>query len=282
MSGLISGMDYNALFSVGGANTNSSAAILNALYSNGSGSTPTTTFVSTGNPLTDLKIAQKNETADVKQEALQPQVSSAINAFKTAVANSTSIQSALNNPNVQKVLLTANGLSNLIGETALVQKAFMSDPNDPHSLVNRMGNGALLSAVQTYDFAKNGLAELKKPGVVSALANGYAEVQWREGLDQATPGLSNALAFIGQASKIKTASDILDNETNFYVITGALNIPTDIAFQSPTAQAAEIGAKLNFSKLSDPAYVTQLTNQYLLNQQEGTASSAAQSGGLLV
>jgi len=281
MSGIISGMNYGLLFS--GAPVNTSDAILGALYGNSSSSVPTTTFVSTGNPLTDLKIVQKNKTADVAKEALQPQVSAVINAFKKAVASSTSIQSALANPNVQQVLLTANGLANMIGQTALVRKAFMSNPNDSSSLANQMGNGSLMSAVQTYNFAKNGLAELKNPKVISALSNGYAEVMWRQGLDQATPGLSNALAFLGQANKIKSVSDIMDNPINFFVLTGALGIPTDIAFQDQAAQKSQIMARLNIAKLQNPAYVTQLTNQYLVSQQSNGVSSAAatQTGGFL-
>lgn len=281
MSGIVSGIDYGLLFSPTDASTNWTAPLLNAIYS-GDNATPATTFASSGNPLTDLKLAQKTETAGVAQEAKQPQVSAAISGFKSAIANATTIQQALANPDVQQVLLTANGLANLIGQTGLVQKAFMSDPSDPNSLVHKLANGPLLTAVQTYDFAKNGLAELKNPKVVAALSNGYAEVMWRQGLDQATPGLSNALAFMSQASSIKSATDILDNETNFYVITGALGIPTNIVFQSQAAQESAINDRLNFSRLSDPAYVAQLTDQYLFSQQSNTQSSFTQSAGLLV
>ena len=135
------------------------------------------------------------------------------------------------------MLLTASGLSNYIGETGLVQKAFMSDPADPKSLVNQLGDSTLLATVQTYDFAKNGLAELKNPKILATLTNGYAEVMWRQSLDQATPGLSNALAFLSQASSIKSFSDILSDPTNFYVVTGALGIPQDLSCsRSTTAQ----------------------------------------------
>ncbi|HVC61477.1 MAG TPA: DUF1217 domain-containing protein [Acetobacteraceae bacterium] len=291
MSGFVSGINYNLLFS-GESSSNATASILAALYS-GSSSSPATTFVSSGNPITDLTLAQQEQTAGVAREALQPQIANTITAFKTAVANATSIQSALLNPNVQQVLLTANGLSNYIGETALAQKILLSNPADPTSLVNQMANPTWLSTVQTYNFAQNGLSELQNPQVVSTLTNAYAEVQWRQGLDQATPGLANALTFLSQASSITSINDVFASVTNFQVITTALGIPQNIVFQDQSAQMNAISSRLDISKLQDRNYVTSLTDQYLLTMQEntppGASSSAAnlatlavKAGGLMV
>jgi Protein of unknown function (DUF1217) len=278
MSGLVNGVNYNLLFG-GETTSDATASILAALYSSSS-SQPTTTFVSSGNPITDPKLAQSEQTTGVAQEALQPTIARAITAFKTAVTNATSIQSALLNPNVQQVLLTANGLSSYIGQTALAQKVLLSDPSDPNSLVNKLNNSSWLNTVQTYDFAKNGLAELKNPKVIAALSNAYAEVQWRQGLDQATPGLANALTFLGQASSIKTADDVLGNYTNFEVVTTALGIPQTIVFQDQTAQESAISSHLDIAKLQDRSYVTSLTDQYLLTMQEQKQSSGSSGSSL--
>ena len=169
MSGIISGIDYNLLFS-SGSSDNASAAILNALFN--TAPTSATGFATTGNPLLDLKLAQADQTADTTKEARVPAVAQAIAAFTKAVNGATSIQSALSNPNVQQVLLTASGLSNYIGETGLVQKAFMSKLSDPKSVANQLGDSTLLSTVATYNFAQNGLAELRNPKIMATLANG--------------------------------------------------------------------------------------------------------------
>ena len=281
MSGIVSGINYSLLFNSDSSSVlDASAAILNTLYSGTTNSSGPTTFVSTGNPLLDLKLAQQDQTTDVAQEAQQPQVADAINAFKTAISHATTIQQALANPDVQQVLLTANGLSNYIGQTALVQKVFLSDPSDPSSLVNQLGDSSLLSAVQTYNFASTGLAELQNPSVISTLTNAYAEIEWRQSLDQATPGLSNALDFLSQASSITSVGDILDNYTNFEVITTALGIPQEIVNQDQSAQEQAITSRLDISKLQDPSYVTSLTDTYLLTMQEQNSSSASDSTSL--
>jgi len=278
VGGIISGMNYAELFPSSSSSTSISASMLAAIYS-GATTGSSSTAVSTGNPLTDLKLAQANQTADVAKEALQPAVSQAIAAFTKAVAGATSIQSALANPNVQKVLLTANGLSSYIGETALVQKVLLSDPTDPTSLVNKMGDSTFLAATQTYNFATNGLAELQNPKVVAALTNGYAEVEWRTSLDKATPGLANALTFLSAASSIKSITDVFANVTNFDVITTALGIPQTIVDQSLTAQKTAVNSRLDYAKLQDPTYVNSLTDQYLLTMQEQSKATSSSSSG---
>src|SRR5690242_16008668 len=148
MGGIISGIDYNLLFG-GNSTADITANMIATIESNGT--IQASTAVSTGNPLTDLKLAQANETADVAKEAKSPQVARDIAAFKSAVANAKDIKTALTNPNVLKVLLTANNLSSYIKYPALAQKALMSDPNDPKSLVNKLNDLNLLNTAKSFN-----------------------------------------------------------------------------------------------------------------------------------
>lgn len=277
MSSIISGIDYSLLFSTSGASTSDIATeMLNTLYSGGT--VAASTAVSTGNPLTDLKLAQANEAADVAQEAKTPQVQRDIAAFQTGVANAKDIQSALANPNVMKVLLTANNLSSYIQYPALAQKALLSDPSQSNSLVNQLGDTNLLATTRSFDFAKNGLAALQNPKVISTLTNAYSEVLWRQSLEKATPGLSNALAFLSQAGSIKSVDDILGDSVNRSVVLTALGIPEEIAFQDLTAQEQAVSSRVDVKDFQNPKFVTDITDQYLLTMQQQAQSSASGSG----
>ena len=134
MSGIVSGVNYSLLFSNNTSVSNITTEMLNTIYSNA----PASNAVSTGNPITDLKLAQANEATDVAKEAKTPQVARDIAAFQKGVADAKDIQTALKNPNVMKVLLTANNLSKYIQYPALAQKALLSDPSDSNSLVNKL------------------------------------------------------------------------------------------------------------------------------------------------
>ncbi len=273
MSGIVSGIDYNLLFGGSASTTDIVTSMINTLYSNGPAAA--STAVSTGNPLTDLRLAQANEATDVAKEAKTPQVQRDIAAFQAGVANAKDIQTALANPNVMKVLLTANNLASYIQYPALAQKALLSDPGQSDSLVNKLGDTNLLSTASTFNFAKNGLAALQNPQIIATLTNAYSEVLWRQSLEKATPGLSNALAFLNQASSIKSVDDILGNSVNRAVVLTALGIPQEVAFQDLTAQEQAVSSRLDVKKLQDPKFVTSITDQYLLIMQQQSKSSTS-------
>jgi hypothetical protein len=274
MSGIVSGVDYSVLFagSLSTAGGSVSSNLLSTLYGIGG----TGSAASSGDPIAALALAEKNQTTDIAQEAATPSVARDIAAFKSAVASAPNIASALQNPAMLKVLLTANNLADQLPYPALAQKALLSDPNDPKSLANQLSatNSNWLTTVQTYDFAKNGIAELQKPQVQSPLINAYSEINWLNTLDKTTPGLSSALTFKQQANTITSADQILGNPVYRDVVTTALQIPQQIAFQDIGAQELAITSQLDIKQLKHPNYVNSLTDQYLLAKQQAASSAS--------
>ena len=279
-------IDYARLFpSTGGTGGTDATSLLTTLYGKAG------TKSAGGNPLGALRTAEANQTKDIATTAREPQVARDIAAFRTAVANAKDPAKLLNNPSVLKVLLTANGLADQLGFTALAQKALLSNIKTTTSLVHQLTDPRWKSVVQTYDFANKGLSVLQDPKVLDTIANGYAEITWRQSLDASTPGLSNALSFRAQASGIGSALQILGDSVLRDVVTTALGIPRQIAFQGLPAQQKAITDRLDLTKLKDPHFVDTLTQEYLLNKADsGTTATPtldalaiqAQARGLVV
>ncbi len=243
-----------------------------------------------GQPLQALSQAEANQTQDIQTTAAQPDVQRAISQFTTAVGKATSVQQLLSNPAVLQVLLTANGLGDQTQYTALAQKALTSNVNDANSLVNQLSDTRWKTVAQTYDFASKGLSVIQSPQVISTIANAYAEVTWRNSLDATTPGLSNALTFRQEASGITSVDQILGDSVLRTVVTTALGIPEQIAFQPLEAQEKAISSQLNISQFQDPQFVETFAQRYLLGAGQASSAStttdltslAVQSQGLLV
>ncbi len=271
-----SGINYATLFPVSSGSGFAGSQILSALY--GSGNSGAGGAISV-NPITALQIAQKNKTADIASEEKQPQAQQAITAFTKAVNSAKSVQSLLDNQDFLQVFLTANGLGSEINYTALAKQALMSDPSNNKSLASQLSstNSAWLSTVKTYNFFQNGLSAIQNPSVLSTIANGYAEVQWRQSLDQQTPGLSNALYFLQNASGLTSSDLILGNSVARSVVTTAFGIPAQIAYQPLQAQEKVISDHIDFSKMSDSRYVQTITDQYLVQMQASGTSGASSS-----
>lgn len=235
--------------------------------------------ISGGNPVLALTQAEKNQTKQIAAEAKKPEVQRDLAAFRKAVASAKDVKSLLANPAAQKVLLTANGLSDQIGSTGLVTKALMSKTSDPKSLANLLPNTAWKAAAATYDFANKGLKVLKDPKVLDTVASAYAEISWRKSLDTTTPGLSDALTFRETAAKAKNADDILGDPVLRRVVTTTLGIPQEIAYQSLDAQEKAINSKVDVKQFKNKDFVEAFAKRYLVAAASaGQASSASPAG----
>lgn len=259
------------LYTPQSSTTDPTTSLLSTLYGNGTAAVPTSSGTDPG---TALDNALKTEAKSVAAIAKQPQVARDLAAFRTAVAQAKTPSDLLSNPAALKVLLTANGLADQAAYPALAKKALLSNTAKPSSLASKLTNPQFLATAKTFDFANKGLANLKSPAVLDTITNGYAEVQWRRGLDANTPGLSNAIDFRMRAKTIKTVDQVLGDPTFREVITTALGIPKQIAFQSLTAQEHAVGTRIDIAKFGNPKFVDQFTKRYLVAAANTTASTA--------
>jgi Protein of unknown function (DUF1217) len=280
MSVFLSGSVLTLFQDIASSDTSASGAILSVLYGSATASGGSLAGL---DPITALTVAQRDQTVDIKQEQQLPAVAQAITAFTKAVNSATSIQQLVQNPNFLNVFLTANGLGDQTDYTALAAKALMSDPTNGSSLANQLSatNSQWLSVAQTYNFASNGLSAIQNSKAMSAVTSGYAEVLWRQSLDQQVPGLSNALYFLQNGSSFSSADEILGNEVARSVVSTAFNIPLQIAYQDLPAQEKAVSTAMDVTKLQSPQYVQTVADLYL-TQMQLQASSASGSLSLEV
>jgi Protein of unknown function (DUF1217) len=256
--------------------------LLNALYGGGTGSTQ--------DPVQALQSAETNQTQDLKVTGAQPAVQEAIKQFTQAVNSAKNVTQLLSNPAVMNVLLTANGMQDQIGYTALATQALTSKLSDPNSLANKLTDTRWKTLAQTYNFASNGLSAIQNPTAIASIAAAYTKATWETSEDAVTPGLSKALAFKSLASTITSVDQILGNPTMRTVVTTALGIPEQIAFQSLNAQEQSISTRLDIKRFQDPKFVESFTQRYLIANAGSASSSstpdlttlAVQGKGLLV
>lgn len=246
------------------------------------------------NPVTALRSAETNETKSVAATAADPVVRREVAAFRAAVTAAKDARSLLGKPAFMKVLLAANGLADQAQYGALARKALLSDTGKAGSLADRLTDRRWKPVAQIYDFANKGLAVIRDPKVLDTIAHAYAEVTWRHSLDATTPGLSDALAFRAQAATVTSADQILGDPVLRRVVTTALGIPLQIAFQTLPAQERAITTRLDIAKLKDAHFVEKFAQRYLLaaanaaNPALGGAANtdltslAVQSRGLVV
>lgn len=245
--------------------SSSSRSLFDTIYGGGS--------ASSADPVAALTAAEKNQTKAIDKQAKDPQTKRDIDHFTEALAKAKDIKSLLADPIARKVLLTANGLGDQADYTALATKALQSDTSKAGSLASKLSDTRWLDMAKTYDFANKNLTVLKQQSAIKTVTSGYAEVQWRQSLEQTTPGLSAALEFRSRAGAVKKVDDILGDSNLRKVVTTALGLPQQIAFQSLEAQEKAITNRLDITKLRDPKFVEQFARRFLIVNATNTASS---------
>ena len=243
------------------------SSLVSLLFS-GSSSSATDTLVSivqsrtsgsaqaaTRDPLVVLKDAEKNGAKQIAAKAKEPQVKREIDDFIKGVLKATSVDALLADTKAMKVLLTANGLEEFAAYKGLVTKALKSDPSDATSLAVKLSstNAVWLATAKTYQFATKGLAILKDASTLAAVAQGYAEVRWRESLDASAPGVSAALSFKDMAKTLTSPYLILGSAVAREVVTGALGLPAQLAYQPLESQATAVTKRIDIKKLQEAA-----------------------------
>jgi hypothetical protein len=134
---------------------------------------------------------------------------------------------------------------------------------------------------ETYNFATKGLSTIQSPTAIAAVAQAYAQTVWEQQEDQTTPGLANALAFKSLASSVTSVDQILSNTTLRTVVTTALGIPEEIAYQPLEAQEKAITSRLDISKLQDPTFVEGFAQRYLIANADSSSTSSSSSTDLM-
>ncbi len=106
------------------------------------------------------------------------------------------------------------------------------------------------------------------------MSDDYVSEKRLDNLDEQMPGLDSAILFKTLAPTLKTPIQILGSALGREVVTTALGIPKQIALQSLEAQSTAITKRLDVSKLQNPAFVDNLIQRYLIENNSSSNSSA--------
>lgn len=227
-------------------------------------------------------LAPGTEERALARLSKDPQVSRQMAQFTAAVQKAPDLRTALRDPRVQQVVLTALGLPDAVGQTGLALRALTADPAATDGLLARLPDKRWRGAAEALRLDKRGLEALRDPKVQASLAEGLKRAAWRQELDTAQPGISDALLFEERAGNAKTAYDVLGDPVLRRVVTGALGLPQQMAVQPVETQARAISSRLDLSKLQNPREVAKLAERYVLAAgSSGSAAVPARLPGLL-
>ncbi len=218
--------------------------------------------------------AEGAEEKGMAQEEKDTVTISALAQFRGALDKAKTIEDALSDPRILKVLAPALGLADQVDNTALLRKALLSDPTDTDSLAVQLGT-TWKSAASTLGVYSTGLDGLKDEAMVETLTNAYVKYQYRTGLDDSQTGMANALYALENAANFTDVYTLLGDKAMREVVTTALGLPDEISIQSVETQGRAVTSRLDLGDLQDGKAVRKLVERYLINAATEAAESAS-------
>jgi hypothetical protein len=232
----------------------------------------------TATPALRRVTAEGAEAKGIAREEKDPVTLSALARFRSALDKAGTIEDALSDPRILKVILPALGLPDQAGNAGLVRRALLSDPTDTDGLATRLGS-TWKAAAATLGVYATGLDGLRDAAMVERMSDAYLKYQYRRGLDDQQAGLSDALYFLDAAQTADDVFDLLGDPVLRRVVTGALGLPDQIAVQSVEAQGRAVTARLKMDSLQDDRAVRKLAERYLITAANNAAAAAAGQSG---
>nr|WP_246504172.1 DUF1217 domain-containing protein [Plastoroseomonas arctica] len=166
------------------------------------------------------------------------------------------------------------GLGDQLEFPGLARRALAADPADPKSLLNQLSDARWKDAVTSLNLKGQGIAALRDPANLARFDKALRSLQWRQGLDETTAGISDALYFKQVSANVTSTYGLLGNAVLRRVVTGALGLPDELALQSVEAQSRAVARRLPITDLRDPQKVERLIERYLTNaNRDGTGTS---------
>jgi hypothetical protein len=222
--------------------------------------------------------ARGAEAKGIAREEKDPVTLTTLAQFRVALDKAETIEDALSDPRILKVILPALGLPDQVGNPGLVRRALLSDPTDPKGLAAQLGS-TWKAAAATLGVYATGLDGLRDTAMVERMSDAYLKYQYRTGLDDQQAGLSDALYFLDAAQTADDVFDLLGDPVLRRVVTGALGLPDQIAVQSVEAQGRAVTARLKVESLQDDRAVRKLAERYLVTAANNAAAAAAGPSG---
>lgn len=217
--------------------------------------------------------AEGAEAKGMAREEKDPVTLTALAQFRVALDKAGTIEAALQDPRILKVIMPALGLPDQAGSPGLVRRALLSDPADAKGLAAQLGS-TWKAAAATLGVYATGLDGLRDPAMVQRMSDAFVKYQYRSGLDEQQAGLSDALYFLESARNAEDVFDVLGDPVLRRVVTGALGLPQQIAVQSVEAQGRAVTARLTLESLQDDRAVRKLAERYLIAAASSAGAAA--------
>jgi len=223
-----------------------------------------------------FKMVERQGTTALDRFRNDPAISREIENFRKNIVNLQTVDDLFADHRTLSFVLTASNLGDEIQYAGRAKRALTERTDNPDALMNRLTDKRFKSAAEALKFAETGLDTLKDPENLENLIDSYVKVQYEKTIGLQNIAVPKARYFQEKIGQVESFYDILGDKILRDVVTSALNIPPELAYQEVETQAAALEARIKLEDFKDPETVAKFTQRYLIMTDQ---KEIANSGG---
>lgn len=212
--------------------------------------------------------------------AREPMVKSASDYYKANIGKVKSVSDFVSNFRLLSYALKAYGLSEHVGDTALVTKVLEGGTTNPKALANTLSDPRWKAFARAFDFAGRGVASVSSSDAIDSAQARYVENELEIRQGDENVGVQLALYFRRVAPTIANAYSILADKNLLQVAQTIFRLPAMSASTNIDQQAKTIAKLMPIADLTHEAKVEKLAQRFTAMYDATYGPGSGASGGL--
>lgn len=188
-----------------------------------------------------------------------------------------SIDDFLADDSLLNFALKAYGLSDKIGDKALIRKVLEGGVADPNSYVNKQSNTNLKDFAAAFDFAAYGETATTYNPAQQGIVDKYARQTLEENAGNQNDAVRLALYFQRKASTLTSPYQILADKALGEVVRTALGLPDAVVNADVDQQAKMLEKRINLEDFQDPEKLDKFLARFTTMWEIKNGSSSNQT-----
>jgi hypothetical protein len=229
-----------------------------------------------------FQIAQKTGDSGLLKFSSRPEIQREVENFKATVKSAKSADDLLKDHRALSFMLTAHNLSAEIDYPGKARRILTESPSNKDALMFKLDDKRYQNLANGTKFADKGLDYIKLPIAQERLTEGFIKAKYEESLGDLNGAVPLARYFAANIGTAEDAYDILSDAKLRKAAMTIFNLPEQIALQPVESQAALIEGRIDFKQLSNPDYVSKLTNRFLALSDVSASSGAGNPNSYLL
>lgn len=236
------------------------------------------------NTMTSYRLIASDMTRSLQRVSKEPVVERETTYYKENIGNVKSIDDFMSDTRLFKYAMKAFGLEDMSYAKAFVRKILKEGVVSSDAMANKLTDKRYKEFATTFDFAGKGETATDSTAAQQGVVDKYFRQTLEAEAGSQNEGVRLALYFERKAPTLTNAYEILGDKALLSMVQATFGWPATMSNADIDKQAKMIEDRIDFSKMSDPDYVSKFISRFtaMYEMSNPTASSPASIASLLL